>query len=317
MTPNTGLRGLSRPQVVEPVRKRVVANVSAVTPEFSIGDLAPGLDYVVQVFAYNKRGRSTPYLLDGFSLKVAENRMDSGSGGPSTGASPLLALFVGVVAAFVLTLAVIIVVTKLRCRARASAQDRGEVAAAARGDESEEEDLRGLSASRARDGRRSSVEVKLMSVMRHDEEDLADDVLKQQAKTRVQEHDPSQEYTRLESKTTSESLYSSCSSNRNLRFCFSCANICFEVNMPVPIYISSHFMYIVALQDLYSYGSTSRSNSAKAKVAKVFLSGAQVRRCTFSGCGFVLKRVLAVVSGLVYSLASHRTCALVMNERSH
>lgn len=77
--------------------------------------------------------------------------------------------------------------------------------------------------------------------------------------------------------------------------------------MPVPIYISSHFMYIVALQDLYSYGSTSRSNSKLAKVAKVFLSGAQVRRCTFSGCGFVLKRALAVVSGLVYSLASHRS----------
>lgn len=87
-----------------------------------------------------------------------------------------------------LTLAVIIVVTKLRCRARASAQDRGEVAAAARGDESEDEDLRDRSATLAREGRRSSVEVKLMSVMRHEEEDLADDVLKQQAKTRIQEH---------------------------------------------------------------------------------------------------------------------------------
>lgn len=65
------------------MRKRVVANVSAATPEFSIGDLAPGLDYVVQVFAYNKRGRSTPYLLDGFSLKVAENRIGE-SGGPIT-----------------------------------------------------------------------------------------------------------------------------------------------------------------------------------------------------------------------------------------
>lgn len=62
------------------MRKRVVANVSAATPEFSIGDLAPGLDYVVQVFAYNKQGRSTPYLLDGFSLKVAENRMGESGG---------------------------------------------------------------------------------------------------------------------------------------------------------------------------------------------------------------------------------------------
>lgn len=60
---------------MEPLTNRVVANVTALTPEFSIGGLAAGLDYSVKVFSYNSKGSSPPYLLDGFSLKVAENRM--------------------------------------------------------------------------------------------------------------------------------------------------------------------------------------------------------------------------------------------------
>ena len=62
-------------QVIEPGDQRLVTNVTAEEPQFTLGDLAPGLDYVVKVFAFNSRGRSEPYILDGFSLKVAENRM--------------------------------------------------------------------------------------------------------------------------------------------------------------------------------------------------------------------------------------------------
>lgn len=64
-----------RAQVLEPVTNRAVANVTAATPEFTIKGLAAGLDYVIKVYSYNSRGSSPPYLLEGFSLKVAENRM--------------------------------------------------------------------------------------------------------------------------------------------------------------------------------------------------------------------------------------------------
>nr|XP_045589345.1 nephrin-like [Procambarus clarkii]XP_045589353.1 nephrin-like [Procambarus clarkii]XP_045589360.1 nephrin-like [Procambarus clarkii] len=210
--------------VMEPLTNRVVANVTALTPEFSIGGLAAGLDYSVKVFSYNSKGSSPPYLLDGFSLKVAENRMDSG-GGPGKGASPLLALFIGVLAAFVLTLTVIIVATKLRCRARATARD-GDDGAGGRSDDSEDDEGRGVASRQGGVGgaRRSSVEVKLMSVVRPDEEDMADESLKQQQQQQQQQHQlglitlqdtgSPRDYTCLESKPTSESLYSSCTSNR-------------------------------------------------------------------------------------------------------
>ncbi|ROT75762.1 putative hemicentin-1-like [Penaeus vannamei] len=202
-------------QVVEPVRKRVVANVSAATPEFSIGDLAPGLDYVVQVFAYNKRGRSTPYLLDGFSLKVAENRIDSGPSGPAKGASPLLALFIGVVAAFVLTLAVIIAATKLRCRVRLWARGREEAAGSSRSDDSEDDELQTRDEAKAGGSRRSSAEVKLMSVVRQEEHAHAEDELKQrQGPAVLHAQEPGRECCHFDAKTTTESLYSTCSGRR-------------------------------------------------------------------------------------------------------
>lgn len=61
--------------MLEPGDKNIVTNVTADNPEFTIGGLAPGFEYMVKVFAVNNRGRSVPYILDGFSLKVAENRI--------------------------------------------------------------------------------------------------------------------------------------------------------------------------------------------------------------------------------------------------
>ena len=60
---------------MNPTTKIVVANVTSTTPEFQIYNLSPGFDYMVYVFAVNEKGKSKPYLLEGFSLKVAENRM--------------------------------------------------------------------------------------------------------------------------------------------------------------------------------------------------------------------------------------------------
>ncbi|XP_050689007.1 uncharacterized protein LOC126981611 [Eriocheir sinensis] len=116
---NGGLQQRFIAMVLEPGEKHTVANVTVDDPEFTIGGLTPGFDYTVKVFAFNSRGRSEPYILDGFSLKVAENRMDSGDEVPIQDVSPLLAHFIGVLAAFVLTLTVIIVATKLKCRVRA------------------------------------------------------------------------------------------------------------------------------------------------------------------------------------------------------
>lgn len=53
----------------------VVANISSPHPQFTLPPLPVGPDYAVRVFAVNARGSSGPYLLQGFSLKVAENRM--------------------------------------------------------------------------------------------------------------------------------------------------------------------------------------------------------------------------------------------------
>ncbi|XP_076062429.1 uncharacterized protein LOC143037762 [Oratosquilla oratoria] len=99
----------------------VIANVTSKVPSFSFDTLEKGLEYVVYVFTLNIRYRSPPVVLEVSSLKVAENRMNTGGPEGSEGASPLLALFIGVVAAFLLTLAVILAATKFRCSAAAAA----------------------------------------------------------------------------------------------------------------------------------------------------------------------------------------------------
>ena len=62
-------------QVVLPKTGEIVAKVNSTSPEFAVKNLAPGSDYVINIYSVNKRGRSNPYLVEGFSLKVAENRM--------------------------------------------------------------------------------------------------------------------------------------------------------------------------------------------------------------------------------------------------
>lgn len=53
----------------------MVANVSSPSSSFTVGGLSPGRDYVVKVRAVNTRGASSPYLIHGFALKVAENKI--------------------------------------------------------------------------------------------------------------------------------------------------------------------------------------------------------------------------------------------------
>ncbi|XP_042215655.1 uncharacterized protein LOC121861797 [Homarus americanus] len=100
--------------------QETVANVSSPTPTFAVGGLAPGRDYLLLVTAVNTKGRSVPYVIQGFALKVAENKINNSS---STESSPLLAVFVGVVSGFVFILTVLAVATRSRCRRRRGVPD--------------------------------------------------------------------------------------------------------------------------------------------------------------------------------------------------
>ncbi|XP_045113377.1 uncharacterized protein LOC123505771 isoform X2 [Portunus trituberculatus] len=98
----------------------VVANASSPSASFTVGGLAPGRDYLVLVRAVNTQGISPPYLIHGFALKVAENKIND------TGlveSSSLLVVFVGVVSGFILVLVVLAAATRSRCRRRGTSRD--------------------------------------------------------------------------------------------------------------------------------------------------------------------------------------------------
>ncbi|XP_064086083.1 uncharacterized protein LOC135201135 [Macrobrachium nipponense] len=100
--------------------QEVVANVTSEEPIFSVGGLAPGRDYLVMVKAVNSKGSSRPYVLEGFALKVAENKINNSS---SVESSPLLAMFVGVVSGFVFILTVLAAANRARGRRRQGQND--------------------------------------------------------------------------------------------------------------------------------------------------------------------------------------------------
>ena len=52
-----------------------MANVTSSEPDFKIQGLVPGKDYLVVVTAFNSKGTSQPYVLEGFALRVAENKI--------------------------------------------------------------------------------------------------------------------------------------------------------------------------------------------------------------------------------------------------
>ncbi|XP_042222503.1 uncharacterized protein LOC121866831 [Homarus americanus] len=100
--------------------QEVVAKVSSPTPTFTVGGLASGRDYLVLVTATNTKGQSPPYVIHGFALKVAENKINNSSSAES---SPLLVVFVGAVSGFVFILTVLGVATRSRCRRRRMSPD--------------------------------------------------------------------------------------------------------------------------------------------------------------------------------------------------
>ncbi|XP_069163319.1 nephrin, partial [Procambarus clarkii] len=118
----------------------VVAEVASATPSFTVSGLAPGRDYLVLVTATNIKGQSPPYLIPGFALKVAENKINNTGSGES---SHLLLVFVGAVSGFVLILTLLAIATRFRCRRRRRIPD----VAAANNKPREEVPLKPLSPS--------------------------------------------------------------------------------------------------------------------------------------------------------------------------
>ncbi|XP_064114070.1 uncharacterized protein LOC135220652 isoform X2 [Macrobrachium nipponense] len=93
----------------------IVANLSSKEPQFSVGGLAPGRDYLVMVKATNSKGSSDPYVLEGFALKVHEIKINNSSSDES---SPLLAVFVGVLSIFIVLFIAIAFINRARGRRR-------------------------------------------------------------------------------------------------------------------------------------------------------------------------------------------------------
>nr|XP_027220360.1 nephrin-like [Penaeus vannamei] len=101
--------------VEDAATRRVVANVTSTSPDLTVEGLAPGRDYLVKVTAVNQKGRSSPFTLEGFALKVAENKINNSSSGES---SSLLVMFIAVVVGFVFILTILALATRARLRHR-------------------------------------------------------------------------------------------------------------------------------------------------------------------------------------------------------
>ncbi|KAF2360592.1 Fibronectin type III, partial [Trinorchestia longiramus] len=108
--------GLQGSVVLEEATGVSVANVSSTSPNIVVENLAPGQDYLVEVRAMNAKGESQPFLLQGFALKVAENKIHAPD--PNDSSSHLLPVFVGAVAGVVVMVLLLLLLARLRQRGR-------------------------------------------------------------------------------------------------------------------------------------------------------------------------------------------------------
>ncbi|XP_068232216.1 LOW QUALITY PROTEIN: protein turtle-like [Palaemon carinicauda] len=112
---NGGLKQHFIATILNAETRKVVTKVTSNTPHFSVQGLAPGGDYLVKVTAVNEKGSSKPYVLEGFELKVAENKINDPSPSES---SPLLAVFGGVICGFVFIFVILVSVSRIRNQRR-------------------------------------------------------------------------------------------------------------------------------------------------------------------------------------------------------
>ncbi|XP_047739048.1 uncharacterized protein LOC125178702 [Hyalella azteca] len=94
----------------------IVGNATSSTPLLTLAGLTAGTDYVVQVWTHNARGASRPFVLEGYALKVAENKIDNSQTGDVSGR---LSVLLGASSAgFVLIAACLVVASKIRRKRR-------------------------------------------------------------------------------------------------------------------------------------------------------------------------------------------------------
>lgn len=98
--------------------RRLLANVSADAPSFTVTGLSPGLVLRMLVFGTNSKGRSDPGKLEGFTLKSAEKQTEENLlsllGPPELTLTPVLGGVLGVAAVAVLGALLVALVVKLR-----------------------------------------------------------------------------------------------------------------------------------------------------------------------------------------------------------
>lgn len=91
----------------------VLANDSGQVPEFVVSGLNSGRGLKITIFAVNSDGRSQPFVLEGFTLKVAELQLESPVPLEFT---PVLGILIGVVLTLLLVALVIILVLRIKYR---------------------------------------------------------------------------------------------------------------------------------------------------------------------------------------------------------
>ncbi|KAK4885042.1 hypothetical protein RN001_001313 [Aquatica leii] len=95
---------------------KLISVVSSKNPVFVVGGLESGVEFDVQLYASNKKGKSAVVRLQAFTLKSAEKHIATTTSVPLH-ISPLLGALIGIVSALVLIAIIIIIVIRLRhCR---------------------------------------------------------------------------------------------------------------------------------------------------------------------------------------------------------
>lgn len=71
-------------EVRDSADQRVRANLSSEEPHFNVSELEPGTLYQVMVYAYNRKGRSEPVVVQAGTLSPPEKQLTSESGESSS-----------------------------------------------------------------------------------------------------------------------------------------------------------------------------------------------------------------------------------------
>nr|XP_014277548.2 nephrin-like [Halyomorpha halys] len=110
-------------EVFESRKKMLIANITSSTPTLTVAGLPPGLEFEVNVYASNSKGKSDSVIIHTYTLKSPQKR--TAMNPVMLQLVPLLGMLLGLVATFVL-IAVCIVIA-LKCREKNKRQDNDKI----------------------------------------------------------------------------------------------------------------------------------------------------------------------------------------------